>query len=459
MRHRSGLTIVEMLVSMALVMFIMVILAEAFATGMQTFRTLKSIGDMSNALRSISVVIRNDLSAIRFKETTLPATSYPAGSIPNSLRLSELTYPVDASNNPIWVPPEEGFLQVWQGSPAGSASYVLEGNDPADPSITSYRATDHRLHFSVDLERRAMAAPYNAGSPGFTPENFYQAFATWIPATSAFFANQEVPAYAYGQSNLFNSRQAEVTYFLKPTGESANGTPLQNLYRRMRLAVPNQPITLDPLGLGNALDANSPGAYRVTGTEPADSEISCRNDPDLTDPLSAGKLYFNTLADLTIPERRFAGNRTAATAGIPHVDSTDTPLTPSDTYPNLATGDDILLPNVVSFQVQIMYRYKDAVTGNLVLTEFVDVPAGNNSRYNDLTLFTAPARVFDTWSQKGPQLLNSLPLNSYDYSAWATAGTPTSLPLRINVVGLRITIRVWDPKTESVRQITIEQDM
>src|SRR5688572_3997441 len=69
MRHhprpttREGFTLVELLVSMALIIVIMTVLSVAFATGLNTFGQLKAIGDMSEQLRSATTVIRTDLAA------------------------------------------------------------------------------------------------------------------------------------------------------------------------------------------------------------------------------------------------------------------------------------------------------------------------------------------------------------------------------------------------------------
>src|SRR5262249_41037863 len=53
-QRRSGFTLVELLVAMALTLFIMVILSQAFIAGVQTFADLKAIGDMNNRLRVAS---------------------------------------------------------------------------------------------------------------------------------------------------------------------------------------------------------------------------------------------------------------------------------------------------------------------------------------------------------------------------------------------------------------------
>src|SRR5262245_61577955 len=51
MRRRSGFTIVELLVAMALILFIMAILSEAFVAGLKSVRDLKAVADMAERLR------------------------------------------------------------------------------------------------------------------------------------------------------------------------------------------------------------------------------------------------------------------------------------------------------------------------------------------------------------------------------------------------------------------------
>jgi prepilin-type N-terminal cleavage/methylation domain-containing protein len=65
--NRRGFTLVEMLVATALIMFIMLILSEAFAQGLDAFRLLKGIGDMEERLRTAITTIRADLAADHFE--------------------------------------------------------------------------------------------------------------------------------------------------------------------------------------------------------------------------------------------------------------------------------------------------------------------------------------------------------------------------------------------------------
>src|SRR5437879_2737643 len=102
MRRRQAFTIPELLVSMALIIFIMVILSEAFRAGIDTFRNLKAVGDMQERLRTVATIMRRDLSAQHFDA---------------SRKLSDPTFLAIGQ-------PTEGFFRIQQGSPS-----VFEGND------------------------------------------------------------------------------------------------------------------------------------------------------------------------------------------------------------------------------------------------------------------------------------------------------------------------------------------
>src|SRR5947208_2912204 len=98
---RQAFTLVELMVAMALIIFIMYILAEAFAAGASAFRNLKGVGDMNQRLRSASTVLRKYLLASHFE---------------NRKRLSDVDFWQDG-------PPLQGFLRIVQssaGSPEGS---------------------------------------------------------------------------------------------------------------------------------------------------------------------------------------------------------------------------------------------------------------------------------------------------------------------------------------------------
>src|SRR5262249_52394036 len=93
MRRRAGFTITELLVAMALIVFILSILATAFSEARKPFAGVKGIGDMNQRLRTASALLRSDLEADHFG---------------GRRRLSDTHF---------WTmgPPREGFFRIWQG--------------------------------------------------------------------------------------------------------------------------------------------------------------------------------------------------------------------------------------------------------------------------------------------------------------------------------------------------------
>jgi prepilin-type N-terminal cleavage/methylation domain-containing protein len=495
---RRGFTLVEMLVSLALTLFMMVILSEAFAAGLEAFRQLKAVADMQEKLRTAAVILRRDLMA----------NQYVAAQ---GTKLSDLD--PQSTNPPPYSPPTAGFLRVWHvyqiTNSAGGNSVgpsILEGLD-AD-GVASFRmnavnktlfptaGTDdvQILHFSVNLPTDPR------------PENYFiQPVDTTSSAGWSQLATLGQPALQ--QPNSFDTQYAEVAYFLGPrsgtTGTPRNSSittplPLYPLIRRELLAANST---------ADATSANTGG--RPPFTQAVNSQgvilshdriffnISCKQDP-----ASLANPYLNGPTDLTVPERRFGiTNSTGASGGMPVMPVSNT-AQPPWTYPTINDqvaqtpsflqangGDDILLNDVVSFSVKILSPdYFDAVGYNnnpppfgpslttTAAADFVDVPyqcfdprlpAGNQIRTNS-TFFdplnggaaaTVRIGVFDTWCQQpGP------PYDYHDPNNWGGGATainnaPTTLPFPYKVTALQITIRVWDRRTQQTRQVTIVQNM
>jgi prepilin-type N-terminal cleavage/methylation domain-containing protein len=367
MRRRSGFTIVELLVAMALILFIMAILSEAFVAGLDSFRQLKAVGDMQEKLRSTTVQLRYDFYAYHFGDST--------GAVNTSLKLSNLA-----------APPPAGFFRVSQGSLLGSPAYVLEGSDPGPAPIAganSFHATDHILHFSV----ARVAGP---------PQNYYSASVpAGLPAGAPLDGTGPLD---YQQPGILNTQWAEVAYFLRQTVDAAGNplfagnTPLFALYRRQ-------------CGVLNQTDA----AAATATAQPAANwssypEVSCR-------PNGASLQFYGPVDLATAPgTNRCLWNTPAAPTTTPPPGVT--PMPPVNPYypifgdrgETTRIGDDLLLTDVISFQVQIL-RPGDF--------QFVDVPA----------------QVYDT--------------------------ATTSYQIR----AIQITIRVWDVKTQQTRQTTVVSDM
>jgi prepilin-type N-terminal cleavage/methylation domain-containing protein len=393
-RRRSGFTLVEILVAMALTVFILAILAETFVTGSDLFRGLKSVGDLNASMRTAANIIRSDLSADHFE---------------GKRRLSDAKFWSTAYNGP----PKMGYFYLEQGPPP-AVDPQAEGTD-AD-GIASRRRTSHKMAMTVKAR-------------GYQPQDYYSVQIPGGPLANLTIGN---PQGRYQLAGAFTSQWIEVCYFLAPvTGSvTASGTPLYALYRQQRIVISNN----DALNWGGAAAAVPP--IPVSWLRTYQSKFSVRANPT-----TPANLYFNSPADLTIPERRAAGNfpsgalATRAPAGTQvFVGATFNPLTDTNGNP---TGEDLLLTDVLTFDIQIVYRSTSTATLANV-AGFTDLPAPG-------------PYYFDTWSRRND--------DAYQYSnTSATAGFPVP-DSRYEILALQITIRVYDEKTQLARQITIVQDM
>ena len=503
MRRRHGFTLVELMVSMALIIFIMAILSQAFAAALGVFRNLKGQGDLAEKLRATAQILQHDLAADHF------------GS---NRRLSDPTF----WNNG---PPQQGFFHVYQGSIStgtGPSSFI-EGADLS--GILSYRSTDHKLAFAVrlignDIGDFMSASAYGSGNvwdpnqvdpatglppkpvvpelPG-NPVALGPTYGLGLgaigidPAKPVSFGPPESryqPLVGAKSITGYNSQWAAVAWFLQPqinptTGVQDQtapdpsvsnpatglppypGVPLYQLYRRQVLLVPdNNLVSLATIPQGvlppYGIDSSKIGNFL---------EMSCFADP------KTNKIYFNNPSDITMP-----ANRVASWGGQPA-------FTPIPVGPLL--GSDIQLNDVVSFDVRVLPLYPVGTTPPNPADPFVTLYDPPFSTVFKTTSFTT---FFDTWSS----FSNGIP--GSDYSNWSTPGTATSIPLwttnpvsyqypvgtgqTITLPGaatmyqstgsgptsqatgsgpiiraLQITIRIWDFKTNQTRQVTIVQAM
>jgi prepilin-type N-terminal cleavage/methylation domain-containing protein len=445
--QRRAFTLVELLVAMALTLFLMVILSEAFSAGLGAFRQLKSVCDLQEKLRTAASIIRRDLRANYYKFTApATATLFTPGSSQDNVRLSFFNF-ADTTN---YQPPTEGFLRLWQ-----EGALTNEGVDGDGLACFRMSATDNLLHFSIKLEKDGK----------YRPESY---LSVPVPLGSPAGSSGPVDLQS-GNKDLLNSQIAEVVYFLGPnsTGTTSTtksgafgGVPLFALYRR-QLVAPNSAAD------ANTLNGAPRTPYTASSKPPEDNiyyEVSCKQDPQVAGPPQ--QLYFNTPADLTIPERRFGMVSSPAVAGQtspPYFCAGKPIVTGPNSYPRLAdqlgstavqAGDDIVLANVVSFVVKILAPAKSS--------DFIDLFDSTISSDATLNVNAAinsySARVFDTWSYQ-----TSGSPTYYDYSGWNTPAGATynqvRMPMPIKVIALQIILRVWDEKSERTRQITIVQDM
>jgi prepilin-type N-terminal cleavage/methylation domain-containing protein len=424
MRRRQGFTLVELLVAMALIIFIMAILSQAFVSATSTFRSLKASGDMAEKLRATTGLLQRDLAADHFE---------------GKKRLS---------NPNFWLygPPEQGFVQIYQIN-AGT----LEGNDL--DSIGSYRTITHALAFSIKVRGNNMGDFLTAGSAGgillgnlttFGPnEARYQ---SPVGATSYSYQWGEVAWFLRPQINPATAQQ-DTTATDTATGSA--GVPLYTLYRRQRLAVPDNSV------VPTQTYAGLPQAQVL--------ELSCWQN--------GANWHFNNPMDLTVPGRRFGGGNPANFTTI---------ATELGTYSNPLAGSDIQLTDVVSFDVRLLVSgitvpgsadhfvtlltpVNPQLPVNLQTNPPLFLSYGNPNQqqnpgqaYNPGYNFLTGPMVFDTWSSVNDGLSN--------YSQWNVTGTATSIPLWNGargpiILAIQVSVRIWDLKTNQTRQVTIVQAM
>lgn len=479
MQQRRGFTLIEMLVSMALVIFIMVILSEAFVTGLETFRQLKALGDMEERLRGVTTVLRNDLAADHFD---------------GRRRLSDVDF---------WVqgPPRDGYVRIWSGS-----TRTLEGRD--GDNLPSFRAVNDVLQYTVrrrgnrreDFFKGSILVHINPMLPGEDVLN----------GQTSFFEVDQPAATRYQDPGTYTSQWTENAVFLRPNGSTTQGfvggaVPLHGLYRRAQLLVTdNRRANWEtPIKVTDNRTGAQPLVAYLASNAATFSEISCKKrNPSYNNNAYPDSLYFNNPSDLTIPQRRFgltqmplptnlpgfAGNilpagypirgaitRDAANGYEPDLrypvfgdteGPQQNPPLPLLTQDGYLQGADLLIDDVISFEVSVL------VAGTTDFISLFDpyfnasLPArpslrSNSTFYNPRVSSGADSgtnlgypAVFDTWSRERNDL--------YDFSKWdpdASGVSDVSVPLKVRILALRIVIRVWDQKTQQTRQVTLIQDM
>ncbi len=475
-RPRRGFTIVEMLVAAGVSMVLMVIITEAFKRGIDMFRTMRAQGNMQERLRTAGTALRDDLAAHHFN--TLPNNPSTVPNYLSVLTLDELTLGG-------WVPPPDGFFRIYQGPMGTDANgfpiaFAVEGTDR--DNMLSTHATTHILHFTV--KRRGTSADNMFRTGGLTARPIPN-----IP-TPLIFPNDFVDPADYRDTGVLASQWAEVAYFLVPNGENANGTLLFNLCRRTKLLLPPLPANVVP------------------ADTPPSQEISTRIQ--ISPP--AGQFY-NRTTDVTQPPFRFGMLPSPAS---PNVLSAGVLIDPRfmagqpqhivdfvwHGYPPLQenlpwgvgpasplAGDDVILANVISFEVKVSWDPTPPMTYPGPITEPTDraplpsyvlpgLGAVSNSDYpfdylplsqRNQVFANRGIAVFDTWSQDANSQYGN-PLFQYNgpftVPSWRRFDnlqtgdqTGARIPLRIRPKAVLIRLRIWDAKAEQARQLTIIQDL
>ena len=431
---RPGFTITEMMVATALILLLMAIISQTFGAATKTFNELRVVGQMQERLRTTSTIIRKDLTTEHFSGPFIPGRSGP--------RLGDQR--LDQAG---WVPPDKGFFCIRQYSasvpeptPPPLARFDGEG-------LTSTRSDSHVLHFTSHLADVPASELYCASALATTPGN----------------------AFPVPGQNVFYSRWAEIMYFLSATGDqtpaNASGVslPIYSLRRRVRLLAPETAFVINPNN--NTYTWTTQQAAIHIATNP---EVGFQMGP--TQPPVNGQAMVRILGPdaVTNPNNRMAQ-----------------PPFPQTDVNGIQTGDDVLMTDVLSFEIKLAWINNPSLNGypspqhaplpspaapNMVTNgnsddpyaDIPQVPANPALALNPAPAFSGQ-RVFDTW-YKHPQLADTIDWDRPQYNP-TTGGngflTPNQgqPPLRINVRSIQIKLRVWDSKAEKARQVTIAQEL
>ncbi|MEX0677319.1 MAG: type II secretion system protein [Pirellulales bacterium] len=447
-----GFTLVEILVALAITLIMMGAVVTLFGVISQSVAESRSAIEMSDRLRAARNQLQLDLGGAT-------ATMQP---------------PLRPEN-------DEGYLEIIEGPVRDSDPYYL-----SNVNLSLFGDVDDVLMFTT----RSRGAPY---------------LGKW-------------------NNTVIESPVAEVVYFLAqdptslpPVIDATTNPPtrLYTLYRRVLLVAPSAVLT-NPTPPVHFFDVN---------------DISIRYE----EPGGTPTLLANTLGDLTKRENRFAHHGTTMPPAVDYgtfpfpVDLTAVPVIPpgAPTTPSLPNnwpmppgmeenafiapavdfrvGDDVLLNNVLAFDVQVWDPGAPVFVSNGVAVEPRDpgwagltggTPAGFGA-YVDMgysgAIVTAPnmvfnlinpnsksgftsgptaPRVYDTWSlhyeNDGVDQDNDMPTltdegtNGLDDDSDGVVDEldeletlpPYSAPLR----GIRVTIRVYEPSSQQVREAVVIQD-
>jgi hypothetical protein len=437
-RTRAGFTLVELLVAAALSMVIMLIIGFAMQKCIESFRTMRAVSQLQERLKSVHLALKRDMESEHF----VPSTA-PNGASFSGVKLSQQR--LDLA---IWQPPNEGFFSIMQGQSVGGDPLnpgpwpsIFEGRD--SDGLPSTRAVTHSLHFTARL------IPDPAISTIAREEDYF--YATVAPGSAL--ANPPITSADFtrpfpgnnASNNIFASRWAEVMYFLVPKGANANGEPLFALYRRQRLLAPQGSASV-PWNV--ALESAYPN---VSWSVPSARVNTTTDIPVRANRMPGGFSPQPSSFDNTGNYVYGYGNiwRAFAYDEIPTINS--------------VWGDDILVTDVLSFEIKANWSITDSATNATGASQAWESMSGvgvnqdwpydylptlananpRNTQYNDST-GPYPARTFDTWS--ATDAANANPAIA-------------SPPLRIRIQSLQFRLRVWDQNTQTARQITIVQDM
>ncbi len=388
---RTAFTIVELLVALALVIFIMSLVSTVFVLATKSFRDMKAAGDLTEQLRATGQLIRKMLKTTHLSKNT------------NDFQLSD---------NDLWKPTDSlkadqrseyrwrtGYFRFEQTDSADAT----EGSDLSDATFSVYRsaqAADHRLSMSCIMPNTSLPQDLFSAS---RPSNFNTLFST----------TSQDKYYENSAKNNLNRRQMEMALFLAAPDTASLDSTKTGL---LSSSVPSRDLF----------------ALHLKTWILNDLSVDTTTAPSSTDILELGKVLsgriyagsnwtFNGLDKVSDKENR------AATTFFATADPTRYTATAYTANPSVLNSSTIVLRNVVSFEVRLLKKF---------------LP-GNPSEFNEST----GAFIFDT--DVAEQRLTNDPFDK------APNPLPTTVGSNVKISAIKIVLRVYDPDNEITRQLTI----
>jgi prepilin-type N-terminal cleavage/methylation domain-containing protein len=401
---RRGLTLVEMLVALALTLLMMAAVAQIFGMMGQGVNGSRSMAELNDRMRATAHRLRQDLSGITVT--------------PDPPVLPE----VNSGYLEIIEGPESDLMTYFSGEPFRKDRGAVDGQGKWVGNPEPYKASvgsDDRL--VGDIDDVILFTTRSTGDP-FTGV-----------ASSA-------------RNTHARSPFAEVIWFCRPTANTSDPRTY-SLHRRQRL------ISAHPGVLGFS-DSSPPNTLPFTNWKDlADlTDVSCRVQGSYAIP--------NCLGDLTRRENRFLH-----AVSFPHeFDPTNVELTFDRTSPRF--GEDILLTNVIAFDVRVFdpqapFQYVPSTGGAMVALAPGDSGYGGGVNGDRGAFVDLGNGLVGGSILSGPVSGASQIINASTYCTWSThygqlGITPTPAPPYAQALrGLEIRLRCYEPSSKQVRQITV----
>ncbi len=389
-RHRRpAFTIIELMVALALVLFIMSIIAQVFGDASEAFRSQRAKAELSEKLRFLTQSIRADLRSRHFER---------------GRRLSDPNFWQEG-------PPKSGYFRLeQQGFQTGSTSSAGDNFPVGTPN------ENHVMAFTSFLSGKTQGSFHSCA---LTPNPFLP-FTNWKNSGGISSGDTRFEE----TTNTYNSPDAEVAWFLGPSSTeyamqdelqppSPSTVVLYKLYRRTWLMLPEEPAS----------------TYSATVPLAADLAQRISVVPGSVPPL----LNIQTTAQspsVDVPMRRAIGAYMLGSSA-----AVGTWRTAGFNTTSAAESDYLVADNVLSFTVEALSE-----GGSQFLP--LDQALGLSQRGNP----SVPA-AYDSWCGRGldaPQAVLA------DFTQWNIPDSPNRIPMLqgngvfLKLTAIRVTIRLYD---------------